>query len=105
MPLNITYVSGNTYRIHDAFVVAEAELFGGGGGMAINLRSIRHAESTESEGTTKRREFEEALIAHLGRGLAELKRFRTFVVAYRGMVVASNDPDTPTGSRIPTQIT
>lgn len=103
MALKITYVSGNFYHIHDAFLVAEADLYGGpGGGMTIILRSIRNAKSMGSRPDADTSEG--ALISHLEIGLKELNRFRSFVVAFNGMVVASTNPDAPKGSRIPTEI-
>jgi hypothetical protein len=102
MSLEIKYIAGNNYRIHDAFVVAEAELLGGGGGMAINLRSIRAADPTQSRPETDISEA--ALISYLEKGLIELRRYRSFIVAYNGMVVASTDAEAPKGSRIPTKI-
>jgi hypothetical protein len=99
--LKITYISGNSYRIHDKFLVAEADFYGGPGGMAIMLQSIRAADSNQPSQDAD--SSEEALISHLETGLKELDRFR-FVVAFRGTVVASTMADTPRGSRIPTEI-
>lgn len=89
MDLKIIYVSGNRYKIHDKAIMAEADFLGGGGGMAINLLSIKAAEGGQlPDADTSER----ALLSHLEKGLIELDRYRPFIVAYKGLVVASTDP-------------
>lgn len=87
MPLKITWVSGNSYRLHDEFLLAEADLLGGGEGMTVILNSIHPAAPVDSRSATDANE--ETLISHLVVRLKELNRFRSFVVARHGKVVAS----------------
>jgi hypothetical protein len=98
MPLEITYVSGNRFKIHDAFVTADVEMLGGEEGMAIILRTIKMGESVTSCASPS----ELSLIAYLGEGLVKLRRFRSFMVCREGVVVFSTDKNAPIGMQNPT---